>query len=144
MKMWDARKLKLIADIPSVGACSKLIWSGQTFVAVNSTTGAIKAWNYVPRQILAMQELQRYEEMVHLNDEIEGKGGVSGAANNTLSSSQTELSSNWTGYSLTGGSEEIHGETNSGAKCTDIVQADRAYIAAGFKSGKIISWSKPS
>ena len=64
--------------------------------------------------------------------------------NSSVSSSLTELSSNWTGYDLTGGVDEMYGETNIGAKCTDIVQADRGYIAAGFKSGKIITWSKPS
>ena len=144
VKMWDARKLKLIAEIPSVGACSKLVWTGQTFVSVSSVTGAVKAWNYMPRQVLAMQELQRFEEMMHLGADGGGKVGALGPANNSISSSQAELSSNWTGYGLTQGVDEIHGETNYGAKCTDIVQADRGYIAASFKSGKIISWSKPS
>lgn len=144
VKMWDARKLKLIAEIPSVGACSKLVWTGQTFVSVSSMTGAVKAWNYVPRQILAMQELQRYEEMIHLGDVEgrEGKGGISRSLSN--SSSQTELTTNWMGYDLAGGVDDVYGEVNSGTKCTDLVQADRGFIAAGFKSGKIISWGKPT
>ena len=40
LKLWDARRLKILTEIPS-GACSKLLWIGQTFVSASST-GALK------------------------------------------------------------------------------------------------------
>ena len=41
VKLWDIKKFKLISEIPTGGACSKLLWTGQTFVSVSSI-GALK------------------------------------------------------------------------------------------------------
>lgn len=111
VKLWDARKLKLIQEIPA-GACSKLLWTGQTFVGVTSA-GTIKAWNY----------LSRKENL---------EAGVYSSTSNLLLPEEQQ-SIKWFGTDVA----TVEDSECEGKKCTDIVQCDR-FLAAGFKSGEML------
>lgn len=126
LKLWDAKRLKILTEIPA-GACSKLLWIGQTFVSV-SNTGALKSWNYhVPR-------VDTSEVGHHIAESWFGTG------TSLLFSSVSVL------VLLNDLITSLHiccfADIESPGFCSDLLFGD-GVLVAGFKTGQIITWSRP-